>query len=255
VIALAAALLNQRGDDRVTVPTVTGLTQQEAFTRIEQAQLVPKAGEQVFNATCKKGEVVNQTPPANSPLEPNREVVVQVCGGPATKAIPTGLEGSTYESAAKRLQDEGFDVKKVEKDSTQQEGIVLGVSPEEGKQVAEGAEVTLTVSKGNVARVPNVVGSTEEDAKEELEDAGYEVDVEQGREVPEAQAGRVLSQKPRPGSNLAKGKTVTIVVSVPQVDPTPSGSTTPTPNATPTTPGSGGGFPLPTTPPGRLPEQ
>ncbi|MFG3706741.1 Stk1 family PASTA domain-containing Ser/Thr kinase [Micromonospora sp. NPDC047670] len=256
VIALAAALLNQRGDDRVTVPTVTGLTQQEAFTRIEQAQLVPKAGEQVFNATCKKGEVVNQTPAANSALEPNREVVVQVCGGPATKAIPTGLKGSTYESAEKRLKDEGFDVKRVEKDSPQQEGIVLGVSPEEGKQVAEGAEVTLTVSKGNVARVPNVVGSTEDDAREELEDAGYDVDVEQGREVPAAEAGRVLSQNPRPGSNLAKGKTVTIVVSVPQVDATPTDSPSPTPSATSSTPsGGGGGFPLPTTPPGRLPEQ
>ncbi|MGW4499516.1 Stk1 family PASTA domain-containing Ser/Thr kinase [Micromonospora sp. NPDC004336] len=253
VIALAAALLNQ-GEDRVTVPTVTGLTQQEAFTRIEQADLVPRAGEQIFNATCKRGEVVNQTPTGNSSLEANQEVVVQVCGGPATVAIPIGLKGATYENAKQRLEAAGLQVKKESKDSAQQEGIVLEVSPEEGKQVAEKAVVTLTVSKGNVGRVPNVVGSTEKDAKEELDDAGYEVDVEQGREVPEAEAGRVLSQNPRPGSNLAKGRTVTIVVSVPQADPSPTDSPSTPPTSTPPS-GGGGGLPLPTTPPARLPER
>ncbi|MEU4643152.1 Stk1 family PASTA domain-containing Ser/Thr kinase [Micromonospora sp. NPDC023814] len=253
VIALVAALLNQ-GDDKVTVPTVTGLTQQEAFTRIQQANLVPREGEQHFDATCKKGQVVNQTPAANSALEPNGEVVVQVCGGPATKAIPTGLTGSRYETAKARLEEAGFEVRKVEKDSADQEGIVLAVSPEEGKQVAEKTLVTLTVSRGNVGQVPNVVNSTEKDAKDELRAAGYEVDVEQGREVPAAEAGRVLSQNPRPGSNLAKGKTVTIVVSVPQVEPTPSDTPSPTPSGTPS--GGGGGFPLfPTTPPARLSEQ
>jgi serine/threonine-protein kinase len=252
VIALAAALLNQ-GDDEVAVPTVTGLTQQEAFARITQANLVPREGEQHFDATCKKGQVVNQTPVGNSTLEPNGEVVVQVCGGPATKLIPTSLDGATYENAKQQLEAAGFKVKKVEKDSADQEGIVLGVSPAEGTRVAEGAEVTLTVSKGNVSRVPNVVNSTVEDARKELRDAGYDVDVEQGREVPAAEAGRVLSQNPRAGTNLAKGKTVTIVVSVPQAEPTPSDTPSPTPSTTPS--GEGGGFPLPTTPPMRLPEQ
>ncbi|MFG3422110.1 Stk1 family PASTA domain-containing Ser/Thr kinase [Micromonospora sp. NPDC049460] len=253
VIALVAALLNQ-GDDKVTVPTVTGLTQQEAFTRIQQANLVPREGEQHFDANCKKGQVVNQTPAANSALEPNQEVVVQVCGGPATKAIPPALVGSTFENVEERLKNEGFKVKKEEKDSAQPEGIVLEVSPTSGTRVAEGTTVTVTVSKGNVGRVPNVVGSTEKDAKDELKAAGYDVDVEQGREVPAAEAGRVLSQDPQPGRNLAKGKTVTIVVSVPQAEPTPSDTPSPTPSGTPS--GGGGGFPLfPTTPPARLSEQ
>ncbi|MBQ1074161.1 Stk1 family PASTA domain-containing Ser/Thr kinase [Micromonospora sp. C31] len=261
VIALAAALLSQRGgDERVTVPTVTGLTQQEAFARIEQANLVPKEGEQVFNATCKKGEVVNQAPPANSPLEPDREVVVQVCGGVEMKAIPSDLAGSTYESAKNRLEAAGFKVDKKEKDDAEKEGIVLSVSPDEGKQVAVDSVVTLTVSKGNVGKVPNVVGDSEDDAKEELDEAGYKFDVKQGREVPPEEAGRVTKQDPPAGSNLARGKTVTIVVTVPQAEPTPTDSPSPTPSTTPTTPGDGGdggggGLPLPTTPPIRLPER
>ncbi|MEH1099485.1 Stk1 family PASTA domain-containing Ser/Thr kinase [Micromonospora sp. CPCC 205561] len=257
VIALAAALLSQRGDERVNVPTVTGLTQQEAFARIQQAGLVPKEGEQVFNKTCKKGQVVTQTPAAAAQLEAEREVVVQVCGGPATKTIPTDLVGATYESAKAQLEAAGFEVRQEPKDSPKEAGQVLEVKPEEGKQVAEGTVVTLTVSRGNVGQVPNVVNSSEKDARDELVRAGYKVDVEQGREVPPDQAGRVTSQSPRPNTPLPKGKTVTIVVTVPQAEPTPTDSATPSPSATPTTPGNGGGggLPLPTTPPIRLPER
>ncbi|MGK5521141.1 Stk1 family PASTA domain-containing Ser/Thr kinase [Micromonospora sp. URMC 107] len=256
VIALAAALLSQRdGDDRVTVPTVTGLTQQEAFARIQQANLVPKEGEQVFNKDCQKGQVVNQNPPANSPLEPNREVVVRVCGGVEMKAIPSGLKGSTYEGARTRLEEAGFVVKRELKSDAEKAGIVLGVSPAEGKEVAAGATVTLTVSRGNVGQVPNVVGSSEDDAKEELDEAGYDVDVKQGREVPPDEAGQVTSQTPRAGSSLERGRTVTIVVTVPQAEPTPTDSASPTPSITPSAPGGGGGIPLPTTPPVRLPER
>ncbi|MGC5331716.1 Stk1 family PASTA domain-containing Ser/Thr kinase [Micromonospora sp. DT62] len=257
VIALAAALLSQRdGDDRATVPTVTGLTQQEAFARIQQANLVPKEGDQVFG-TCQKGQVVNQDPPANSLLEANRDVVVRICGGVEMKTIPSDLAGSTYESAKNRLEAAGFKVEKKEKDDAEKEGIVLTVSPEEGKQVAAKSTVTLTVSRGNVGKVPNVVGSSKDDAEEELDEAGYRVDVKRGREVPPEEAGQVTSQTPAAGSNLARGKTVTIVVTVPQAEPTPTDSASPTPSVTPTTPGNGGGggFPLPTTPPIRLPER
>ncbi|MEU6072471.1 Stk1 family PASTA domain-containing Ser/Thr kinase [Micromonospora sp. NPDC047074] len=256
VIALAGALLSQRGDEKVTVPTVTGLTQQEAFARIQQAGLVPKEGEQVANRNCTKGQVVSQNPPANSALEPDRDVVVQVCAGPATKAIPTSLVGSTYESAKAQLDREGFEVKKEEKSSAKEKDQVLEVKPEEGKQVAEGSVVTLVVSNGKVGQVPNVVNSTEEDARDELDEAGYRVDVKPGRAVPPDEAGRVTNQNPRAGSELEKGKTVTIFVTVPEAEPTPTDSATPAPTTTPTTPGNGGGggLPLPTTPPIRLPE-
>ncbi|WP_433389027.1 Stk1 family PASTA domain-containing Ser/Thr kinase [Micromonospora sp. KLBMP9576] len=254
VIALAAALLSQRGDEQVTIPTVTGLTQQEAFARIQQANLVPKEGEPVFG-TCQKGQVVNQSPAPNATSEPNQEVTVQVCGGVEMKTIPTGLEGSTFENVEQRLKSEGFRVKKETRDSAEKEGIVLDVSPAQGSQVAVNTQVVVTVSRGNVGQVPNVVGSSEDDAKEELDEAGYRVNVKRGREVPADEAGRVTEQTPRAGGNLARGKTVTIVVTVPQAEPTPTDSTSPTPSVSPSTPGGGGGRPQPTTPPARLSER
>ncbi|MEU8295910.1 Stk1 family PASTA domain-containing Ser/Thr kinase [Micromonospora sp. NPDC048909] len=251
VIALVAALLwDRQSDKQVSVPTVTGLTQQQAFAEIQKAGLAAQAGDQVLSTTCEKGKVVNQDPAPNTRLEPSRTVTVQVCGGPNVKAIPP-VVGLSFENAKQQLEGQGFKVgKPVEKDSPKEEGTVLASSPEAGKQVAEGTEVTLTVSKGNVGQVPRVIGSTEEDARQELREAGYEVRVVDGDEVPAAQVGRVQRQNPEPGKDLAKGKTVTIEVGIPEPEAPPTtGTPTPTPTTTPTTPGTGGGFPIPPMPP------
>ncbi|MFI7574537.1 Stk1 family PASTA domain-containing Ser/Thr kinase [Micromonospora sp. NPDC049497] len=259
VIALVGALLYSNRDQQIVVPPVTGLTEQQAFDRIQQAGLKPGRGEQVFNSTCREGTVVNQSPSPNARVEATQQVTVQLCGGKPEVEVPR-LVGSTYDSAADRLKElKLVPVRKVV-DSDKPEGTVTRVTPEAGTAVAENSEVTLEVSKGNVGKVPNVVGQTREQAEANLKANGYDVEVDEGAEVPADEAGKVTSQNPGPGKTLAKGKRVTIVVTVAEeVEPTP---TTPTPDpsitpsVTPTTPGTGGGggLPFPTTPPpARLP--
>lgn len=245
VIALVAALLMQNGGpEKVQVPNLAGKDQASAFTEIRNAGLVPGLGDEIFNATCKKGTVAEQTPPAGSSLEENRQVTVRICGGPGTKTVPAGLVGGTYESVKASLEAQGFTVVQETADSAREKNDVIKVTPPSGSKVAEGTTITVTVSKGNVGDVPRVIGLTEEQARAELKNAGYEVRVRDGDEVPAAEAGKVVAQSPDPGFDLAKGKTVTIEVSVPE--PTQE----PTPTATPGTPtptaGTGGGlFPPP----------
>ncbi|TDB75348.1 Stk1 family PASTA domain-containing Ser/Thr kinase [Micromonospora sp. KC723] len=242
VIALVAALLMQPDDPkRVSVPDLAGKDQATAFAEIQKAGLVPVAGEQVFNSTCKKGTVADQNPKPGGAIEPNSQVTVNVCGGKPEVTIPDGLEGSKVDSAEARLKAEKFDVKIVEKDSDEPEEIVIDVSPAEGQRVPEGTQVTLTVSRGNVREVPNVVGLSQAEATRTLQNAGFKVAVDLGDEVPAAEAGKVLSQDPRAGNKRTRNSTVTIVVSVPEPTPDPSSqSPTPTPTSSPT-PGEGGG--------------
>ncbi|WP_446212050.1 Stk1 family PASTA domain-containing Ser/Thr kinase [Micromonospora sp. IBSANI012] len=246
VIALVAALLlNNGGPEKVQVPNLAGKDQATAFTEIRNAGLVPGLGDDFFSPTCKKGTVAEQTPPAGSSLEENRQVTVRLCGGPATKAVPAGLVGGTYESVKQQLESEGFVVKPQEKDSAREKGLVLEVNPPSGTKVAENATITVTISKGNVGDVPRVIGLTEDEARAELTNAGYKVRVRDGDEVPAAQAGRVTDQSPNPGTKLAKGKEVTIEVSIPEPtqEPTPPTATPSSP--TPTTGTGGGIFPPP----------
>ncbi|MEW2384142.1 Stk1 family PASTA domain-containing Ser/Thr kinase [Micromonospora sp. NPDC047707] len=257
VIALVAALLWNREPAQAIVPMVTGMNQEAAFAEIRKANLTPDAGDPVFNATCKKGQVTDQSPGPDARLEPSQVVTVRVCGGPQEVSIPNNLVGGQYDSAAERLKELKLVPKRKDVDNDQPKGIVVKVTPDSGTAVAEGTEVVLEVSKGNVREVPDVVGETREDAEDELRDAGYKVRVQRGDPVPPEEAGRVVSQDPKAGSPLAKDGTVTIVVTVPQEEPTqePTQDPTSTPTTPPTTPppgGGGGGLPLfPTTPPAR----
>jgi serine/threonine-protein kinase len=105
-----------------------------------------------------------------------------------------------------------------------------------GERVEEGSKVTLTVSKGNVVRVPDVANLTEDEARKRLRDAGFEVQVELGRAVPADQAGRVIDQNPNANTQRTKGSRVTITITVEEEveDPDPP---TPTPTTgSPSTP-------------------
>ncbi|GIJ27747.1 serine/threonine protein kinase [Micromonospora qiuiae] len=263
VIALVAALLlNDREPPDVPVPTLTGMTEQEAFDRIQQDGLQPARGEPEFTSDCKKDTVTSQTPQAGERVAPNSTVTVRICGGKPEVTIPPGLVGSKVDSARERLDELNLEVKTVEEDNAEAAGLVLKVDPPEGEKVAEGTKVTLTVSRGNVVQVPNVVNLTEAEAKRQLRNAGFVPDVVLGPEVPAAQAGRVVDQSPNANSRQTKGSKVKIVVSVEEPeDPDPPTQTPPTGTPTTTPPpdgddggGGGGGQISPPLPPFRLPD-
>ncbi|NBE82393.1 Stk1 family PASTA domain-containing Ser/Thr kinase [Micromonospora rubida] len=257
VIALVAGILLNRSPEKIGTPEVAGQTRDVAVAAIEGAGLVPTVGDPVFDSTCKKDTVVNQKPSAGTELEKGQGVTIQLCGGKPEVTIPPALVGSPFKNVEEQLDGLKLVVIKKEIDNAAPKGNVTEVSPPSGTSVAEGTKVTVTVSKGNIREVPNVVGSSKEDAKRELERAGYRVRIVDGDEVPADQAGKVSGQNPRGGAPLEQGKQVTIEVDIPEPSPEPTDPTgTPPPNS-PTPPvggGGGGGQPFPT-PPVRLPEQ
>ncbi|WP_320067194.1 Stk1 family PASTA domain-containing Ser/Thr kinase [Micromonospora sp. RTGN7] len=257
VIALVAAiLLNRSSDDKVSTPDLAGQTRDAAVATIEGAGLVPTVGDPVFDSTCKKDTVFSQEPRANTQLEKGEGVAIQLCGGKPEVPIPSALVDSPFKNVEKQLKELNLKVVKKTIDSPVAEGIVTKVEPPSGSKVAEQSTVTVTVSRGNIRKVPSVVGSSAEDAKRELEQAGYSVRIVDGDEVPADRAGRVSGQNPRGGTNLEKGKQVTIEVDVPEPAPEPSEpAVTPPPSGSPTPPpGRGGGLPL-STEPARFSEQ
>jgi eukaryotic-like serine/threonine-protein kinase len=91
------------------------------------------------------------------------------------------------------------------------DGRVIETAPSEGTSVRKGTTVTLVVSRGKQkVAVPDVVGSAREDAERTIQDAGLQVSAseEESEEAP----GTVLRQDPAGGTEIAKGKTVSIVV-------------------------------------------
>lgn len=123
------------------------------------------------------------------------------------------------EDAIRILKDAGFKVEQVEEESdTYPPGRVIDQDPAAGTKLPRGATVTITVSvagedNGNgktKTEVPNVIGMTEDEARDTLQDAGFDVRVITERGT--GGRGKVWQQDPEGGDKAEEGSTVTIWV-------------------------------------------
>ncbi len=108
-------------------------------------------------------------------------------------------------------------------------GEVFDQTPTSGTRTAKGATVIIRVSEGpGEEEVPDLVGKNQNQATNILRNLGFEVDP-QTRES-DAPVFEVVDQMPAKGTMLAKGRTVTIVISSgprSEIVPTVAGMTVP----------------------------
>lgn len=131
-----------------------------------------------------------------------------------TVAVPSGLVGQTAQQATTRLAAAGLRAEQVPQASADvAQGRVISADPDEGAQVEKGSTVRLTVSSGpDLVQVPDVVRRPQAEAVATLRQANLRPQVKRqaSDEVP---AGRVISQNPSAGQEVAVNTRVTLVVS------------------------------------------
>lgn len=129
----------------------------------------------------------------------------------AANEIPD-LVGKDQSSAEEQLTELGVRFDSQIESSSQEAGTVIAQDPEEGTPVeGDGPRVTLTVA-GDPPVVPNVEGSSVDDARRDLEQLGFTVE-ETEVFAPEASNGEVVGQDPEAGDSNAA--TVTLEVARP----------------------------------------
>ncbi len=123
----------------------------------------------------------------------------------------------TEAEARKKLDDAGLRVNDevVKKYSSSYErGVVMDSDPDQGKRIRSGGEVTLTVSLGQeIVRVPDVSGSTLDEAKKELRQAGLEPGTVTREFSDEVASGKVIRTSPTSGTQRKSGTAVALTVS------------------------------------------
>lgn len=198
------------GGELKKVPRVIGMTEQEATETLEDAGFDVDPIEEA-NPRRPAGEVFKQEPEPGDFLETGQAVTIYVSSGKEQTVVPN-VEGLPLEEARRRLREANLRVGTVtpREDESEEPGTVLDQGPEAGEEVNVGSEVDLVVAAQST--VPNVVGMTEDEAKETLEEAGYEVAVNKAPSN-DVEEGRVISQEPEAGTEYEKGLTVTILVS------------------------------------------
>ena len=151
-------------------------------------------------------------PKAGTELLEGATVRVNVSKGPKPITVPNVI-GSAFESAQSTLQGAGFAVAREEVEDPAAAGTVVGQNPAAGTQQSKGSVITLQVSSGpQTSQIPDVTSQTEADARAQLEQSGFEVQVVEEIVDDESLDGRVLSQDPEGGSDAEQGTTVVIVV-------------------------------------------
>ncbi|MFG3338826.1 Stk1 family PASTA domain-containing Ser/Thr kinase [Glycomyces sp. NPDC048151] len=194
----------------VEVPNVVGQKQADAEATLTEAGLEFKVEQELATDPndTNIGSVTKQTPEPASEAEEGDTVTITVRMPPENVTVED-VVGDDEAEAKEKLEAQNLKVKIVQEESTEPSGQVLSQNPEAGESVEPLTEVTLTVSAGGQATVPNVVGMTVELARETLEGDNFTVEVEYGTKDGTS-TGVVYAQTPGADSTESEGTTVVI---------------------------------------------
>jgi len=262
-------------DVSVSVPDVTGKTQDEATSTLSDAGLIAVPVE-ANSSDVPKGDVAAQDPAAGVLIAPLSEVLITVSLGPGTTSVTMpDVVGKAQADAVKELEAAGLTVTTAQAYSPDvKKGTVISQAPTAGTKVEKGGESGILVSLGPspkpaasptpsptatpsasptpshpiagpnppqeppafIATVPDVVGKDAAQAEAELTKLGLRP-VRLQAPSDTAPKGSVVSQLPPGGSKLPKTFPVLLLVSTgPAPQVTPLPAASATPSLLPASP-------------------
>ena len=138
-----------RPEVSVSVPDVTGMTQDQATTALADAGLIAVPVE-VYFAGVPAGDVAEQEPAAGDRVSPLSEVLVTVSLGEGTTSIVVpDVVGQRQAKATSELEAAGLAVTVAKAWSADVvEGVVIAQEPKAGVKVEKGGDAGILVSLG-----------------------------------------------------------------------------------------------------------
>jgi serine/threonine-protein kinase len=221
------------------VPPVTGLAQAAATTAIGNAGFKVDVTVIPYTVNSNPGKVTLQSPVAGTKEIVGSTVSITVVGTPSKKAVPTWTANETEIQATTALTLAGFNVNTTVQhfSDTVPANDVISSKPAPGSLQPQGTGVTLYISRGPAILVPSLTDETYAAAQAQLAQLGLQIGP--GAETPvtnPALSGLIISQSPFPGTQLAKGNSVTVSIGVYNSPTTTTTTTTiPTDTTLPTT--------------------
>ena len=184
--------------------------------------------------TYPYGTVMEQNPASGMELYDGVTIKITYSIGYSRVVLEEDIIGMTTDDLEKRYPDLNFKYHWEENTTSTEidEDCIIRTEPEIGEEIETGSKVDVYLCDGNTRTVVDVVGKSEEDAVEELEDAGFSVKTKTEYSAT-VEAGTVISQDVAGDTKAKKGTKITIVVSD-GPEPTSTPTPTPTPTAAPT---------------------
>ncbi len=197
------------GPERHDVPTVRGMTLDEARAALNAATLRVGSVSEEHSDKVAAGQIMGVDPKTGTPVKRDTAVALVVSKGPAPVAMPK-LTGLPITRATKTLEAAGLLSNRTDEysDSVPTD-VVIRTTPTADTMIHRRDTVTVVVSKGPPpVPVPDVVRLGTSEAKAKLQAAGFKVVVR--NQLPVVMFNRVYSQYPGAGSQAPRGSTITI---------------------------------------------
>ena len=218
--------------DSIKVPDVSGMTEDEAQSALEDAGFKNISSEFSYSDSVPSGQVIGTTPEANAEATEDTEIVMQVSKGAEKKTVPN-VVGQADADAQNAIKNAGLTIGTVTYDYSDSvaQGIVISQSVEGGKKVSAGTTVDLVISNGPEpaakVNVPPVTVTSLNNARQLIQSAGLSVGNVSYQYSNSVAAGSVISCNPGVGSSVDEGTSVSLVVSngPEQTNPDPGTST------------------------------
>jgi eukaryotic-like serine/threonine-protein kinase len=245
----------------VTVPDVSGMTQEEATSTLATESLVAVPVD-AYDDQVPKGSVASQEPTAGVTVTPLSEIIIVVSLGKGTTTVTVpDVVGQSQTAAVDALKAAGLGATTAQAfSSSVTKGYVIAQDPAAGAKVEQGGKVGLLVSLGGapkpsptptnspspapsasspppsveptlppdtgvpLVKVPDVVGLTSEEAGARLTDLGLRPVPLKAPSAPVA-ANTVIAQLPAADESVPKTYPVLLLVSLgppAQVNPVPA---------------------------------
>lgn len=133
------------GSDTVSVPSVLGLSQSDACSRIENAGLTCQVGSSITSDSYDTDTVGAVSPGVGETVEAGSTVTIQIVSGPATVTVPNNMVGMTMSEVRTAIESLGLVYQNggTVESSRVSVGLVAETNPSGGQQVSPGSTVTV----------------------------------------------------------------------------------------------------------------
>lgn len=190
--------------DTLMVPSVLGKKTNEAIKQLEAKGFDVQVQDSIYNDTMPRGTVIKQLPEGNSTVKVNRTVFITVNRViPPSFAMPK-LEGQSMSAALDILERNHLQLEDTIFRPDFMKGYVLeqqykGNKIAPGASIQWGSKITLVIGSGVDDKqqiVPDVIGMTYSEAKEQLETVGIIVSPVVDKDVKDTLGGYIYKQNP-----------------------------------------------------------
>jgi len=215
VVVIVVKVGDARKPKDIQIPNFTNMTLEQAKQVATENKLVLHENEPKFHVEIPEGQIISQEPPyqANYTIKEGSTVKVTVSKGQEIVKVEK-VVGSTKDEAYNKLKDLGFEIVINEEfDKEVEKGYVIEQDLKEGEEVLAGTTITLKVSAGiEQVEVPNLLGLTEEEAKQAIVAAKLKWKRTDKVEDNSQPNGKIVNQSISSGSTVDEDTEITITL-------------------------------------------